>query len=93
MNVYDHFSAKLHKLIYSAIDDLPNGINLDPSQSASFSQSTTPVSRQSNANYALGGDDDQSSFAASEEGRASRTFGHTAEPVFKKPRNQKGGGG
>ena len=44
-NVYDHYSLKLHKLIYSAIDDLLADINFDLSQSASFSQST-PQSSQ-----------------------------------------------
>ena len=44
-NVYDDHSVKLHKMICSAIDDLPADINFDLSQSASFSQST-PQSSQ-----------------------------------------------
>ena len=36
-NVYDHYSPKVHKLICSAISDLPAGISFDRSQSASSS--------------------------------------------------------
>ncbi|KAI9708412.1 MAG: hypothetical protein M1828_002993 [Chrysothrix sp. TS-e1954] len=43
-NVYDHHMPKLHKLICSAIDDLPADINFDLSQSAPFSQSTSQSS-------------------------------------------------
>ena len=48
-NVYDHYMPKLHKLICSAIDAVPAGINFDLSQSAGFSQSTPRSSQQSNA--------------------------------------------
>lgn len=43
-NVYDHHSIKLHKIICSAIDDLPADITFDPSHSTSFSQTTPPTS-------------------------------------------------
>ena len=43
-NVYDDHSVKLHKMICSAIDELPANINFDLSQSASVSQSTPQIS-------------------------------------------------
>lgn len=55
-NVYDYYSPKLHKMICSAIDDLPPNINFDLSQSASFSQATPQSSQQSNAESILGED-------------------------------------
>jgi len=88
-NVYDHHSLKLHRMICSAIDDLPAGINFDLSQSASFSQSTPQSSQQSNAESILGEDDGQSSFLASQEVTPTTSFTQTTEPAPKKPRNQR----
>ena len=64
-NVYDHHSSKVHKLICSAIADLPADINFDPSQSASFSQSTPQSSQQSNAESMVDEYDSQLSFSGS----------------------------
>jgi len=90
-NVYDHHSLKLHRMICSAIDDLPAGINFDLSRSASFSQSTPQSSQQSNAESILG-EDGQSSFLASQEVTPTTSFTQTTEPVSKKPRNQRAAG-
>ena len=90
-NVYDHHSLNLHKLICSAIDDLPAGINFDLSQSASF-RSTPQGSQQSNAESVLGEDDSQSSFLASQEVTPTTSFTQTTEPAFKKPKNKRAGG-
>lgn len=91
-NVYDYHSLKLHKLIYSGIDNLPAGINFGFSQSASFSQSTPQNSQQPVAKSALGEDDSQSSFLASQEVTPTTLFTQAMEPAFKKPRNQRAGG-
>ncbi|KAL9013979.1 MAG: hypothetical protein Q9173_001357 [Seirophora scorigena] len=88
-NVYDHHSPKVHKLICSAIDDLPAGINFDLSQSASFSQSTPQSLQQSNAESVPGEDDSQSSFLASQEVTPTTSFTQATEPAFKKPRNKR----
>ena len=90
-NVYDTWMPKLHKLICSAIDDLPAGINFDLSQSASFSQSTPQSSQQSNADSTLN-DDSQSSFLASQEVTPTTSFTQITEPAFKKPKNKRAGG-
>ena len=58
-NVYDHYSPKLHKLICSAIDNLPADLSFDLSQSASFSQSTPESLHHSNAESVKGEDDSQ----------------------------------
>ena len=87
-NVYDHHSLKLHKLIGSAIDDLPADISFDLSQSASFSQSTPQSSQQSNTESLLGEDDSQLSFLGSQGPTPSTSFTHTNEPAFKKPKNR-----
>ncbi|KAL9104366.1 MAG: hypothetical protein Q9163_000666 [Psora crenata] len=87
-NVYDTWMPKVHKLICSAIDDLPAGINFDLSQSASFSQSTPQSSQQSNAESVLGGNDTQSSFLASRDVTPTMSFTRVTEPAFKKPKNQ-----
>ena len=87
-NVYDYHSPKVHKLICSAIDDLPADINFDPSQSASFSQSTP----QSNAESILGDEDSQSSFLGSQEVTPTTSFTQETGPAFKKPRNKRAGG-
>ena len=91
-NVYDHHSLKLHKLISSAIDDLPPDISFDLSQSASFSQSTPQNSQQSNTESMLDEDDSQLSFLGSQDVTPSTSFTHTNEPAFKKPRNQRADG-
>ncbi len=91
-NVYDHCSPKLHKLICSAIDDLPANISFDLSQSASFSQSTPESSHQSNAESVVDEDDSQSSFLAPQEVTPTTSFTQATEPAFKKPRNQRAGG-
>ena len=91
-NVYDYYSPKLHKLICSAIDDLPAGNSFDLSQSASFFQPTPQRSQQSNAESALGEDDSQSGFLASQEVTPTTSFTQTTEPASKKPRNQRAGG-
>ncbi|KAL9100900.1 MAG: hypothetical protein Q9163_003779 [Psora crenata] len=75
-SVYDTQVPKLHKLLCSAIDDLPTGISFDLSQSASFSQSISQSSQQSNTESVLGQDD----------------ITQETEPAFKKPRNQRAGG-
>ena len=91
-NVYDHHMPKVHKLICSAIDNLPAGINFDLSQSASFFESTPQSSQQSNADTTLGEDDSQSSFLASQEVTPTTSFTQATEPAFKKPRNKRAGG-
>ena len=91
-NVYDHHSPEIHKLICSAIDDLPANISFDLSQSASFSQSTPQSLNQSNAESILGEDDSQSSFLALQEVTPTTSFTQATEPTFKKPRNQRAGG-
>ena len=88
-NVYDHHSSKVHKLICSAIDDLPAGINFDLSQSASFSQSTPQSSQQSNAESVVDEYDSQLSFSGSQELTPNTSFTQTNEPAFKKPKNQR----
>ncbi|MCJ1387003.1 hypothetical protein MMC17_010132 [Xylographa soralifera] len=88
-NVYDHHSLKNYKLICSAIDDLPDGINFDLSQSASFPPSTPQSSQQSNAESISGDDDSQSSFLVSQEVTPTTSFAQATEPVFKKPRNKR----
>ena len=90
-NVYDYHSPKVHKLICSAIDDLPASINFDLSQSASSFQSTPQSLQQSNADSTLN-DDDQSSVLASQEVTPTTSFTHTTEPAFKKPKNKRAGG-
>ena len=92
-NVYDHHSPKIHKLICSAIDDLPAGINFDLSQSASFSESTPQSSQQSNVESILGEEDSQSSLLASQEVTPTTSFTQPTEPASKRPRNQRAGGG
>ena len=87
-NVYDIWTPKLHKLICSAIDDLP-GVSFDLSQSASFSQSTPQSSQQSNAESILGEEDSQSSFLASQEVTPTTPFTQATEPAFKKPKNKR----
>ncbi|MCJ1422333.1 hypothetical protein MMC29_000213 [Sticta canariensis] len=91
-NVYDHHSLKLHQLICSGIDGLPAGINFDPSQSASFSQTTPQSSQQSNVGSMLGEDDSQSSFLVSQEVTPTTSFTQTTERASKKPRNQRAAG-
>lgn len=91
-NVYDHHSPKVHKLICSAIDDLPVGINFDLSQSASFFQSTPQGSQQSNAESILGEEDSQSSFLGAQEVTPSTSFTPENEPAFKRPRNKRADG-
>ena len=91
-NVYDTWMPKLHKLICSAIDDLPANINFDLSQSGSFSQSTPQSSQPSNAESVLGENDSQSSFLASQEVTPTTSFTQATEPAFKKPRNERAGG-
>ena len=91
-NVYDHHSLELHKLICSAIDGLPAGINFDLSQTISFSQCTPHSSQQSNAESLLEEKDSQSSFLASQEVTPTTSFTQAIEPAFKKPRNHGAGG-
>ena len=91
-NVYDHHMPKVHKLICSAIDNLPAGISFNLSQSASFSESTPQSSQQSNADTILGEDDSQSSFLASQEVTPTTSITQTTEPAFKKLKNKRAGG-
>ena len=91
-NVYDHHSPKIHKLICSAIDDLPANISFELSQSASFSQSTPQSLPPSNAESVLGEDDSQSSLLVSQEVTPTTSFNQATEPAFKKPRNQRASG-
>ncbi|KAL2045855.1 hypothetical protein ABVK25_012005 [Lepraria finkii] len=91
-NVYDTWMPKLHKLICSAIDDLPAGINFALSQSSAVSESTHQSSQQSNTDTTLGEDDSQSSFLASQEVTPTMSFTQATEPAFKKPRNKRAGG-
>ena len=44
-NVYDHHSKRLHKMLCSAIDDVPANINFDLSQSGSLTQARLPIVR------------------------------------------------
>ena len=90
-NVYDIWMPILHKRICSAIEDLPAGINFDLSQSATFSQSAPPSSQQPNAE-SISGEDNQSSFLASQEVTPTTSFTQENGPAFKKPRNQRAGG-
>lgn len=81
-NIYDHYAPKLHELICSAIDDLPDGISFDLSQSASFTQSVSHVSSD------RGGDDSQSSFTTSQKAVTPTTsFSQAMEPASKKSKN------
>jgi hypothetical protein len=88
-NVFDDYSLVLHKRICSAIDDLPADIDFDPSQSASFSQSETQSSQQSNieSTYTLNEDDSQSGAMSSQEVTPTTSFTQTTERAPKKPRN------
>ncbi len=86
-NIYDNHSLKLHKLICSAIDDLPANINFDLSQLASSSESTTQSSQQSNAEFIQGEDDTQLSLLASQEVTPAKSFTQVMEPALKKSRN------
>lgn len=85
-NIYDHYAPKLHKLICSAIDDLPSGISFDLSQPASFAGSA------SHAGSARGGEDDsQSSFTTSQKAVTPTTsLSQAIGPAFQKSRNQEG---
>lgn len=87
-NVYDIWMPNLHKVICSAIDDLPVGIDFELSQSASFSQPTPQSSQQSNAESILG-DDSQLSFVTSQDVTPTTSFTQAAEPASKKPRKQR----
>ena len=91
-NVYDYYSPRIHKLICSAIDDLPANISFDLSQSASFSQSTPPSSHQSSAGSVLGEEDSQLSLSVSQEVTPTTSFNQATEPAFKKPRHPRAGG-
>ena len=52
-NVYGTYMPILYVRIYSTIEDLPDDINFDISQSTSFSQSTPQNPQQSNAESIL----------------------------------------
>ena len=91
-NVYDHHSLKLHKLICSGIDGLPAGINFDLSQSASFPQTTSQSSQQSNFGSMLSEDDSQSSILASQAVTPTTSLTQTTERASKKPKNQRAEG-
>ena len=80
-NFYDYHSLKLHKLICSAIDDLPADINFNLPQSASFSQSTPQSLQQSNVESILDEDDGQSSFLTSQEVTPTTSFTQKTEPA------------
>lgn len=88
-NVYYYHSLKLHKMICSAIADLPANINFDLSQSGSFFQSTPSSSQYPNAESILEEDDSQSSFLVSQEDTPTTSFTQSAEPASKKPRNER----
>lgn len=88
-NVYDDYSLILHKKICSAIDDLPTDIDFDPFQSASFSQSESENSQQSNieSTYTLNKDDNQSDVVSSQEVISIIFFIQIIERASKKSRN------
>ena len=83
-----------YKRICSAIDELPSDIDLDLSQSASFSQLGCQNSQLSNAESAwmLEGANSQSSIASSQEVTPTTSFTQTTERVSKKPRNKSAAG-
>ena len=87
-NVFDHHSLRLHKLICSGIDDMPADINFDLSQSASFSQSTPPISQQSNLGSTPSVDNSQLSSATSQNVSSTTSFAHPNEPASKKSRKK-----
>ena len=86
-SVYDIHMPKLHKLICSAIDDLPD-INFDLSQSASSFQSPPQSSQPSNAKSVLDKDDSRWSFPTLQEITPTTSFTQRTEPAFKKPKNK-----
>ena len=96
-NVYDYHSLKLHRLICSGIDDLPTGIDfglsqVGLSQPASFSQSSTQISQQSNVEPIVSEDDSQLSFRAPHDVTPTTSFTQASERAHKKPRKQRTGG-
>lgn len=89
-NIYDHHMPNLHKLICSAVNELPADISFDLSQSASFSESRPQSSRQSNADLTMGEDSSRSSFQASPQVTPTMSFNQAIEPPSKKPRSKRG---
>ena len=89
-NIYDHYAPKVRKLICSAINDLPEGINFDIPQSAlvaPLSQPTALTSRQSNTESTMEEVYSQSSFPASQEVTPTISSTQPEEPPFKKQKN------
>ena len=91
-NVYDRHSPKLHKLVCSALDDLPADINFEPSQSASFSDSSSQSLQQSGTGSRVGEENSQSSLLFSEEVTPTTSFTQPTESASKRPRKQRAGG-
>ena len=79
-------------MICSGVNDLPVGIDFDLAQSTSFSQSKPQSSQQSISESTLDEEDSQSTVFALQEVLPTTSFTLADEPVFKKPKNQRGGG-
>lgn len=78
---------KLYKLICSIINALPIDINFDLSQFASFFESILQNSQQSNSDFILNENDNQSNFLVSQ--KVTTLFTQTTESAFKKSKNQR----
>lgn len=92
-NIYDHHSLEIHKLICSAIDDLPAGINFDLSQSASFSPFPSQSSQRSNVESTLSEEENgHPGLLGSPEITPTTSFSQPTERASKKPRNQRAAG-
>ena len=88
-NIYDHHSTKFHRLICSAIDDLPTDIiDYDHPQSNAPSQSIIEGSQQSSLRPISGAEISHSSVLASQEITPNTSFAQTDGPAAKKPKNQ-----
>ena len=88
-NIYDHHTPLLHKMICSAIDDMPASIDFSLSQSASFSQPTPERSQQSNSETEFvpaGTESQPSSLLVSQQVTPTTSFTQPTEPAFKKSR-------
>ena len=85
-NVYDHHSLWLHKLICSGINDLPDEIDYDVSQSSTPSHSIVQGSQQSSLRLRSSAEDSQSSIIASQEVTPNTSFAQTEGPASKKPK-------
>jgi len=84
-NIYNTWMLIHHKRICSAINDLSSDIDFNLSQSASFLQSESQSSQQSNVKFTLMNEDDSSL----QEVTSIILFTQTIERASKKSRNQR----